>query len=323
MRALAQTALSIVVAGCVAGCQDRETPAESDGTDTNSTASSGGTTDSDPSGGATDASSGTASASGGPATVGSTGPATVGSTGPATDTGSSSGGVELENFSFFTTSLAGLQELSGREMGFGGNLTYEGAVGVDGADKICETLAEMSMPGSAVKRWRAFLSTSTGDAVDRVGQGPWYDRNGRLFAEDLNGLLSERPDGDPALANDLPNEWGIPNSTPEGQSLDNHDTMTASGADGRLLLQGQGGGSRGGDFSTCQDFTSAAPGQDPPAMGHSWPARSGTSWIYVGRHGTGCEALVWLEQTGSDCEDASGVGCGGGYGGFYCFALTP
>lgn len=234
---------------------------------------------------------------------------------------------ELDDFSFFLTSLAGLQKLSGSELGFGGNLSYDGEIGLAGADRICQTLAEASMPGSAVKEWRAFLSTSTGDAIDRIGEGPWYDRNGRLVAEDLAGLMSERPSGDPALADDLPNEWGVPNSSPDGKFLDNHDTMTASGEDGRLILKGTGMGGgppgSGGDFSTCEDWTSAAPGQDPPAMGHSWPSMSGMHWIFVGRHGNGCEPFVWLEQTGANCDGGSGVGCGGGYGGFYCFALNP
>jgi hypothetical protein len=242
-------------------------------------------------------------------------------------------GDQLDDFSFFLTSLAGMQELSGNENGFGGNLTYDGHVGIEGADHICETLAEMSMPGSSAKQWRAFLSTTTEDAIDRVGTGPWYDRNGRLLADDIAGLLTDRPNGDPALANDLANEWGTPNGYADGSTsqLDNHDTLTASGADGRLVLEASGGPGPGGPggsepVSTCQDWTSAAPGQDPPAMGHSWPGMSGTGWLYVGSHGGGCEATVHLVQDGScadNPEGEGGVGCGGGYGGFYCLALNP
>lgn len=239
---------------------------------------------------------------------------------------------ELDDFSFFLTSLGGMQELSGSQDGFGGKLTYEGQVGIAGADHICETLAEMSMPGSSVKQWRAFLSTTSEDAIDRVGSGPWYDRNGRLLAENVTGLLGDRPNGDAALANDLANEWGTPNAYADGATsqLDNHDTMTASGSDGRLVTQASGGMGPGGGgnepVSTCQDWTSAASGQNPPAMGHSWPGMSGTGWLYVGSHGGGCEATVHLVQDGS-CNDnpegEGGVGCGGGYGGFYCLALNP
>ncbi|NLW30726.1 MAG: hypothetical protein GXY77_04625, partial [Fibrobacter sp.] len=100
----------------------------------------------------------------------------------------------LEYFSFFLTSLQSLQELSGSQDGFGGDLRFgktgPGA-GLLGADSICQTIAEMSMPGSRVKKWRAFLSVEHGpdgnqvDAIDRIGSGPWYDREGRLLAPDI------------------------------------------------------------------------------------------------------------------------------------------
>src|SRR5690606_4147411 len=130
-------------------------------------------------------------------------------------------------------------------------------LGIAGADLICATLADRSMPGAADKDWRAFLSTTSEDAIDRIGEGPWYDREGRLVAEDIDGLLNNRPDGDPAIVDDLPNEWGIPNSAPEGESLDNHDTMTGSDEDGRLVMGERGGGAFGGgnsSFSTCMDW---------------------------------------------------------------------
>ena len=75
---------------------------------------------------------------------------------------------ELPHFSFFVTSLESFQELSGNEFGFGGDLRFgetgPGA-GLRGADKICATIAEMSMPGSSVKEWRAFPSVS----ADEIG----------------------------------------------------------------------------------------------------------------------------------------------------------
>ena len=101
-----------------------------------------------------------------------------------------------EQFSFFVTSLSAMRALSGSQNGFGGDLKFgetgDGA-GLRGADKICATIADRSMPGSSAKKWRAFLSTSSVDAKDRVGDGPWYDRKGRLVAMDLQGLLGERP----------------------------------------------------------------------------------------------------------------------------------
>jgi len=318
--------LSVAVLALAAGCggDDSGGGGSSGGTAGTSAAATGGTNADD---GADDGTPTTGASN----SAGSDQADTVGDSGgtmDGADSGSESSSgepVELDDFSFFLTSYEAMAELSGSPDGFGGNLSYDGETGIAGADRICETIAEMSMPGSAAKGWRAFLSTSTEDAIDRVGPGPWYDRNGRLLAMDINGLLTDRPNGDKALANDLSNEWGIPNSNPDGtMDLDNHDTMTGSGPDGRLLLMGGGGGpGGGGNFSTCMDWTSAEPGQSPPAIGHSWPANSGTNWLFVGAHATGCEPYVELAQNGPCPPGAFGVGCGGGYGGFYCLALEP
>src|SRR5690606_18604670 len=83
----------------------------------------------------------------------------------ATEAGTPDAGsaANLDKFSFFVTSLESLRKLSKSQKGFGGDLRFgetgEGA-GLRGADKICSTIAEMSMPGSSAKQWRAFLSTS-------------------------------------------------------------------------------------------------------------------------------------------------------------------
>src|SRR5690606_24823016 len=101
------------------------------------------------------------------------------------------------HFSFFVTTQQGLFSLpAGRYspapdpvLGFGGDLG-----GIEGADEICSMLAQRSNPGDT-KVWRAFLSTSGAfggprqDAIDRIGDGPWYDFEGRKLADDLAGLL--------------------------------------------------------------------------------------------------------------------------------------
>jgi hypothetical protein len=230
----------------------------------------------------------------------------------------------LEYFSVFVTSLEAMQELSGSSDGFGGDLRHGGATtGLEGADNICTAIAEKSMPGSGVKQWRAFLSTAAGGpddgpvhAKDRIGAGPWYDRMGRLVAMNINDLLQERPEGaDAFIADNLPNEDGVPNRTSE--DLDNHDIITATNEDGEY-----------DDGDTCQDWTYAPPLDDEggpafggPLMGHSWPSNnSGASWIAAHSVG-GCAPSVNLEQTGG--SQGNGIGSGGGYGGIYCFALTP
>ncbi len=240
---------------------------------------------------------------------------------------------ELPNFSFFVTSLAAMRRLSGSQDGFGGDLRYGEATGLAGADKICTEIAETSMPGSGAKSWRAFLSVSEGPegtpihAIDRVGNGPWYDRLGRLIAENKDGLLAgDRPAGDMEIIEDLPNEDGVPNKAPEGTEIDNHDVLTGSDENGQL------------DGKTCDDWTSVVtdttgveeppdPDTWPPTFsfgngpnaGHSWVARSGTHWI-MSHNVAGCAPSV-VEGQGS--FGGNGVGDGGGYGGIYCFALSP
>ena len=223
--------------------------------------------------------------------------------------------LDLEPFSFFVTSLEIMRELSGSQDGFGGGLG-----GLTGADSICQQAAERV--GFGAKTWRAFLSATDGGdgqpvhAIERIGEGPWYDRNGRLIAEDLAGLLQERPDGDPQTVNDLPNEFG------EGlQDMgDTHDVMTATNRDGQLDSTDPA--------NTCNDWTSttAVPiggGRGEGGglrLGHSWPAGSGMSWTTV-HSARSCAAGVNLIQNGGG--DGSSVGAGGGWGAIYCFALQP
>jgi hypothetical protein len=212
-------------------------------------------------------------------------------------------------FSFFVTSLVAMRALSGSQNGFGGNLRFGQATGLAGADEICRQTAERSMPGNG-KTWRAFLSTVSGpvNAIDRIGDGPWYDRNGRLVGMTKAGLAMTRPTGaDPVIINDLPNETGVPNHNPDGTGLvDHHDILTGSTPTGTLHASGVTG--------TCQDWTSVGAGV--PVIGHSWPASSGMSWS-SSHTVPSCAPGVLGSTSGQH------VGTLGGYGGIYCFALTP
>lgn len=224
-----------------------------------------------------------------------------------------------------------MQRLSGSPDGFGGDLRFGKADGLAGADEICRQIAETSMPGSGTKGWRAFLSVTQGadgnpvHAIERIGDGPWYDRLGRLVAANTSDLAQTRPLGaDPAIINDLPNEDGVPNHAPDGEEVDNHDILTGSGTDGRLYSS---------DWAaTCHDWTSAVGPDGTPRVGHSWPRMGGGG----GRRGgggadnwmsaldeAGCAAGASLIEMGPPDPSMPTVGSGGGYGGIYCFALTP
>jgi hypothetical protein len=247
-----------------------------------------------------------------------------------TDTDSDSE-CDSGDFSFFVISLEKIQEWGGSE-GLGGDLG-----GLAGADAYCQEAAEAV--GACDKSWRAFLSvTDDGDgnqidAIDRIGEGPWYDVNGYLVAEDIAGLLNTRPDGDTAIA--WTDDWG--DGWPFNQCLttelgncnhsygDTHDTLTGSNREGRLFNT---------DMKyTCDDWTSADVIVQLP-IGHTWPRQLNSTnadeahWIYshsnCGGGGpgpgpdedcNGCRANINVSDSMED-----GVGGDGGYGAWYCFA---
>jgi hypothetical protein len=225
------------------------------------------------------------------------------------------GQPSAERFSFFYTSLAAMQRLSGQQVGFGGDLRFGTSNGLEGADKICKTIATDVDAAVGGKTWRAFLSAVHGPdgqpvhAIDRIGEGPWYDRLGRLVAENRAGLLGgDRPAGDALTAADLPDETGAGTK----RLGDTHDVVTGSNRAGQLR-------SPGVLANTCQDWTSAA-GTGQIGVGHSWPAGSGRHWVEV-HIAHSCVAGVNLVQNGPGNHQS--IGAGGGWGGFYCFALTP
>ena len=294
------------------------------------------------SGGAATAAGGS-STSGGSTSVGGAAAGGAGSVGTAGSAGS--GSPSTVKFSFFVASMAGLQAVSGNQKGFGGDLRFgeTGAgAGLRGADKICTALAERSMPKNA-KVWRAFLSVVDGgdgkqvDAIDRVGSGPWYDRLGRLVANTKADLANTRPVGaDAAIIKDLPNEDGLPNHQPDPTQpvVDNHDTLTGSDATGKLYKA---------DMKfTCNDWTtSEATTWGSPRVGHSWPRSGGfgsggggtsggigggsmDSWLSaLDESGCGAGYHITTADDGPPSQSGTTVGDGGGYGGFYCLALTP
>lgn len=236
-------------------------------------------------------------------------------------------------FSFFVTSMKVLQELSDTSAGFGGDFRFgetgPGA-GLRGADKICATIAEKSMKGSSVKGWRAFLSVTADasgkqvNAIDRIGEGPWYDRTGRVLAPKKADLLFARPqNGDPTIQNDLPNEDGVPNHRPDPTKPedDNHHMVTGSSATGTLKSA----------TATCKDWTTSvgSTANGKPSCGFAWPRSlggggggQGSNWMST-FDAPGCAAGYEIIQAGGAPPGSVIIGGGGGYGGFYCFALNP
>jgi hypothetical protein len=187
-------------------------------------------------------------------------------------------GAQDAEMSFFVTSA---------NPGNGGELG-----GLEGADAHCAALAEAAGVGG--KTWAAYLSTSTEDARDRIGGGPWVNAEGVVIAESVEALHGE--------GNNISKETALDETgavvNGRGDEPNRHDILTGSLPDGTAAEQ------------TCEDWTSAG-AETAGMVGHhdrmglddSEAARSWNS-SHSSRGGCGMEAL---RGTGGD-------------GLFYCFA---
>lgn len=121
--------------------------------------------------------------------------------------------------------------------------------GLAGADQQCLILAEAA--GVKGKTWRAYLSTSTVNARDRIGNGPWFNAKGVMIAENLAALHSD--------ANKIDKLTGLnekgEQSNGKGDSPNRHDILTGSNADG-MVVAGK----------TCGDWTNN--GEGSAFVGH-------------------------------------------------------
>ena len=170
--------------------------------------------------------------------------------------------------------------------------------GLAGADAHCQTLAEAA--GAGGKTWRAYLSTSSGDAPvnarDRIGNGPWFNANGVQVAADVDDLHSDN--------NKLSKENSISESgdviAGRGDSPNRHDILTGSNLDGTAFTDGAD--------HTCGD----------------WTDNSSDGSAQVGHHdrtGGGANPTSWNNAHGSrGCGQADLQGTGGD-GLYYCFAI--
>ncbi|WP_323768316.1 MULTISPECIES: hypothetical protein [Roseobacteraceae] len=180
-----------------------------------------------------------------------------------------------ESMSFFITSV---NPGNGADLG-----------GIDGADAHCSALAEAA--GVTGKTWAAYLSTSTENARDRIGSGPWMNANGEQVAAGVDDLHSEANNLSKTVS--LDETGAVVNG--RGDDPNRHDILT--GSDDQGVLSGD----------ACMDWTSAS--ADGSAM--------------VGHHdrtGGGDSPTSWNAAHGSrgcGLEDLRGTG---GDGLFYCFA---
>ncbi|MEW6721519.1 MAG: lectin [Thermodesulfobacteriota bacterium] len=173
--------------------------------------------------------------------------------------------------------------------------------GLEGADKICRTLAESA--GAGGKKWRAYLSTQGPGAVnarDRIGKGPWVNAKGVVVAKDVAELHGPANNLNKQTA--LTEKGEIVNG--RGDKPNRHDILTGSQPDGTAF---------GPEADrTCANWTSSGKGaamvghHDRMGLDDSAPAKSwNTSHPSRGPDG-GCSQAD-LRSTGGD-------------GLLYCFA---
>lgn len=187
------------------------------------------------------------------------------------------------NMSFFVTSA---------NPGKGGNLG-----GLAGADAHCQALA--AAVGAGGKTWRAYLSTDTVNAKDRIGRGPWFNAKGERIAENVADLHSPNNKISAATAlnekGQAPNYLGGNPPAPLAQPLQ-HDILTGTNEDGTS------------SGLTCSNWTDG--GDATATLGHA--DRLGrnpgvNSWVSI-HPSQGC-SMAKLTPTG-------------GAGMFYCFATN-
>ena len=192
--------------------------------------------------------------------------------------------------------------VSSRGPGNGGNLG-----GLAGADAFCKMLANTVSTTQGSRTWHAYLSTTTVNARDRIGTGPWRNAVGHVIANNLTDLHDQIaanaalnatwPVNDPTIALD---EKGA--QVPITPMLV-HDILTGSNTDGTLL-----------NNMTCNDWTSQAM-TDVAQVGHTNRAGGGRPPSWNSAHATtGCAQFTADNQAGT-------VSSGGGRGSIYCFAV--
>jgi hypothetical protein len=208
----------------------------------------------------------------------------MGGTG-GTINGAGGGGGGSATMSFFVTS---------RGMGNGGNLN-----GLTGADAFCTQLATAVSQALGAKTWRAYLSTSTVNAADRIGPGPWRNAAGVVVANTVAQLH------DPAM---LESTWAMGDASialdETGAQVPSnpvtHDILTGTNPDGTAAT------------NHCTNWTATT---GMAQNGHSNRSGGGTmptSWNAA--HTVGCGEPTMNFMAGT-------VSSGGGRGSFYCFAL--
>jgi hypothetical protein len=123
--------------------------------------------------------------------------------------------------------------------------------GLAGADAHCTSLAKAA--GAGPRDWRAYLSTNSVHARERIGKGPWKNAKGEEIAKSVDDLhANSRINKQTGL-----DEKGAPVNG-RGDSPNRHDILTGSQPDGRAIP--------GDKDMTCGNWTKS--GEGSAMVGH-------------------------------------------------------
>ncbi len=165
--------------------------------------------------------------------------------------------------------------------------------GLLGADEFCRSLAAAANPALGTKPWRAYLSTSTVNAKDRIGAGPWYNQKLVKIADSVADLLDLAPP-----ANGGKNKIDATTGLDEKGAVvpgSGHDILTGTIAAGTVAQ------------TTCANWTSSAAGVTA-TVGH-FDRQGGNSTSWSTAHASGGCAAASFPPTG-------------GRGSIYCFVAN-
>jgi hypothetical protein len=315
ITSVASLSLSMMVAS---GCASNE-PGSGSGGGGNASPAGSATGGSSMGGSSTGGSSMGGSSTGGSSTGGSsTGGSNTGgsNTGGSNTGGSSTGGSSMGGSSTGGSATGGGAAGSGgsgaltpqpgmnffvtsRSPGKGGNLGS-----LADADSFCKMLATAVSATLGGKTWRAYLSTATTNARDRIGTGPWRNQAGVVVANNLMELHQQEA-GQALDATWPPMNLAIAlDETGAQLPNDVHDILTGSNADGAVAAG-----------ATCNNWTSESMA-DTAQVGHSNRTGGGRPPYFNATHTVGCAPSATNRVSGT-------VTSGGGRGSFYCFALEP
>ena len=177
--------------------------------------------------------------------------------------------------------------------------------GLAGADAYCQQLGAAAGRGQGVT-WHAYLSTQGAGAVnarDRIGNGPWYNANGAMVAQNVAQLHGDTIE-QARVGNALGKQFSLSEKKERingvGDMPNQHDILTGSQPDGRAYTDAMD--------HTCGNWTSNATGMGSAQLGHHDKQGGGNSSWNSAHPSRGCSQPNLVAT--------------GGAGLLYCFAVN-